>query len=163
MAKQGRKGAYSEWVSGNGLKTVCKWVKLGVSIKQVAHNIGVHEGTIYEWMKRFPEFAKAIKEAKQVPDLEVENAMFDAAVGRTTITKTRTILDVKTGMPVRIERIEEQVPPNITAQIFWMKNRQPERWRDINRTELSGTNGEAIQTESRVQFYLPDNGRDKNE
>lgn len=31
-----------------------------------------------------------------------------------------------------IKIIEEQqyIPPNTTAQIFWLKNRQPKKWRD---------------------------------
>ncbi|MCO7128318.1 helix-turn-helix domain-containing protein [Sporolactobacillus shoreicorticis] len=35
------------------------------------------------------------------------------------------------------ERVKE-VAPDTTAQIFWLKNRKPARWRDKKETELSG-------------------------
>ena len=29
----------------------------------------------------------------------------------------------------------EHVPPDVTAQIFWLKNRRPDRWRDVQNIE----------------------------
>ena len=33
----------------------------------------------------------------------------------------------------------KHIPPDTTAQIFWLKNRRPDRWRDKQQIEHSGT------------------------
>jgi len=37
----------------------------------------------------------------------------------------------------RVERIKKQVQPDVTAQIFWLKNRRPDRWRDKQELETT--------------------------
>lgn len=149
-----RKGVYNDWIEGKGLETVCQWARLGLSDKQIAHNMGISETAYYEWKNRFPAFAEAIKKAKGVPDLELENAMFDLATGRTYVEETKSILDPNTGKLLRIERVKKQVPPNPTVQIFLAKNRMPERYKD--RAPVQDTASEEKQT---VSIYIPDNGR----
>ena len=34
--------------------------------------------------------------------------------------------------------ITKQQAPDTTAQIFWLKNRKPQEWRDKQETEISG-------------------------
>lgn len=52
-----------------------------------------------------------------------------------------------------VERKVKEVVPDTTAQIFWLKNRRPDKWRDKQDMELSG------KLEQAVTFYMPDNGR----
>lgn len=125
-----RKGNYHDWIDGKGLETVCQWERLGISDKQLAHNMGISTTTLYEWKHKFPKFADAIKKAKSIPDLELENAMFNLATGKVFVEETRTVLDPNTGKVVRIERYKKQVPPNPTTQIFLAKNRMPDKYRD---------------------------------
>ncbi len=33
---------------------------------------------------------------------------------------------------------KKHIQPDTTAQIFWLKNRQPDRWRDQTHTNMSG-------------------------
>ena len=37
-----------------------------------------------------------------------------------------------------IKRIKKSLPPDGTAQIFWLKNRNPKRWRDKQEVDLNG-------------------------
>ncbi len=46
-----------------------------------------------------------------------------------SIPKTKEILEKK---------VIKQVSPDVTAQIFWLKNRRPDRWRDKQDIEHSG-------------------------
>lgn len=147
-----REGTYKEWISGKGLETVCKWAKLGLSDKQIAHNMGLKSvSTYYAWKKRFKEFSDAIKKAKTIPNLELENSMFDLATGNCYEEITRTILDVKTRQPVRIEKITRKVPPNPTMQIFLAKNRMPEKYKDrpVEQTDAYGNESDTV-------VYLPE-------
>lgn len=151
-----RKGLYREWIEGKGLENVCMWAKLGLMDKQIAGNMGISPTTFYDWQKKFPAFADAIKSAKAIPNLELENAMFDLALGRTYVEEVKSILDPKTGMVVRIEKTKKQIPPNPTTQIFLAKNRMPDKYKD--RVPVAERMDEE---EQKVEIYIPDNGRDE--
>lgn len=150
-----RKGLYREWIDGKGLENVCMWAKLGLMDKQIAGNMGISLTTFYDWQKKFPEFADAIKSSKAIPNLELENAMFDLALGRTYVEEVKSILDPKTGTVVRIEKTKKQIPPNPTTQIFLAKNRMPDKYKD--RVPVAEHMDEE---EQKVEIYIPDNGRD---
>lgn len=151
-----RKGLYREWVEGKGLENVCMWAKLGLMDKQIAGNMGISLTTFYDWQKKFPAFADAIKSAKAIPNLELENAMFDLALGRTYVEEVKSILDPKTGTVVRIEKTRKQIPPNPTTQIFLAKNRMPDKYKD--RVPVAER---VDKEEQKVEIYIPDNGRDE--
>lgn len=105
--------------------------------------MGISCATLYEWKKKYPEISEALKRAKEVADRVVENALYKSACGYEydEITEERQF-NRKTGKyeMVVTKRTRKTVPPNTTAQIFWLKNRKPEVWRDKveNRLELAG-------------------------
>lgn len=47
-------------------------------------------------------------------------------------------LSVSRYKSVLVEEKTKEVAPDVTAQIFWLKNRKPDVWRDKKETELSG-------------------------
>lgn len=69
----------------------------------------------------------ALKKGKEVVDRQVENALLKRALGyKYTETRTKT----ENGEITETITIEKEVIPDVTAQIFWLKNRKPEAWRD---------------------------------
>ena len=88
--------------------------------------MGISRGTFYEWIKRFDDISEAIKKGKEVVDYEVQQTLLKSALGyRTKETRIETDEDGKTKTII----IERDVPPNVTAQIFWLSNRRPDKWR----------------------------------
>lgn len=143
---------YDQWLTEEGLLKITGWARDGLIDKQIAHNMGIGASTLREWKGTFPEVAEALRKGKEVVDREVENALFRSAIGYTqTIRKPVKVRDVEydpeTGRKVReIERwvaVEEEihVPPQVTAQIFWLKNRKPDQWREKNDMTLTPSNG----------------------
>ena len=110
--KMGRKSKYDDFVSRKGLVLVEGWARDGLTDDQIAHNIGIRRSTLYEWKNKHSDFADAIKRSKEVADYEVESALFKKA---------------KMG--------------DTTAQIFWLKNRRPEKWRDKTDMTVTPSNG----------------------
>ena len=116
------------------------WARDGLTDEQIAHNMGVSYSTLCEWKDhRFPEILEALKKGKAPVDIEVENALLKRANGYTVTVKKpirvktkRQLKDKGTIEEERIEYVEEEVyiAPDTTAQIFWLKNRRPDRWRD---------------------------------
>lgn len=119
------------------------WARNGLSNEQIAHNIGINVGTLYEWVKRFPDIGEAIKKTKEVVDIEVENALHKRAMGYSydEVTRERRV-NKETGEEelVITKRITKHMPGDVTAQIFWLKNRKPDNWRDRRevRQEVDG-------------------------
>lgn len=148
------KGKYAEWITPDGLLLLEGWARDGLTDEQIAHNMGITAKTLYEWQNRFSEIRESLKKGKAPVDLEVENALLKKALGfRVTVRKP---VKVKTKKQLkdkglieeeRIEYTEEEVyiPPDTTAQIFWLKNRRPDKWRDRPEA-VQDSNNELLQS-----------------
>lgn len=117
--------------SKSGLTLLEGWARSGLSMKQIAKNIGITDQCLYLWFKKYPEIKQAVEKGKEVVDYEVENALYKTAMGFELVEQQ---LDNKGNKRM----IKRTVPPNVAAQIFWLKNRRPDRWRDKNESEVSG-------------------------
>ena len=119
-------GKYQRWLEPDGLLLLQSWARDGLTDEQIAGNCGISLSTYYAWKKAYPEISEAIKKGKEVVDVEVENALLKRAIGYTY--NETMVEDGPDGVKKRITR--KQVLPDVTAQIFWLKNRRPEVWRD---------------------------------
>lgn len=144
--KNGRPPMYTEWITEKGLAQVKEWAEEGLINKQLAHKIGINVATLYEWQDRFPEFADAIKKGKKVIDEQVENSLLKRAIGYRY--EEETWGKHNTGEMVLVKRVVKSQAPDVTAQIFWLKNRQPERWRE--RVEIKNEHEGTIKVEMGV-------------
>lgn len=140
MITIGRKGRHDDWISPDGLLTVQGFARDGLTDAQIAQKIGISLSTYYEWQNKFPEFSEAIKKGKAPVDVQVENALLKRALGydyEEVITEVEEIPAGKgpDGQQIirqkkHIRKVTRHVPPEVAAQIFWLKNRRPGRWRD---------------------------------
>ena len=90
-----------EWLQPDKLVLLEGWSRDGLSKEQIAHNIGIGRTTLYEWEQKEPNIADTLKKGREVVDFEVENAL-----------------------------LKNAMEGNVTAQIFWLKNRKKEQWRE---------------------------------
>lgn len=133
------KGKYQEWLTPDGITRLEAWARDGLTDEQLAAKIGITAATLYDWKNKYPEISEALKRGKEVVDIEVENALLKRALGydyteeRVEVSKENGKKSVKTTQTVK------HVPPDVTAQIFWLKNRRPDRWRDKQQLEHSGS------------------------
>lgn len=131
----GRKSGAIEWMTEDGLTKLQGWARDGLTDDQIAHNIGIARNTLYEWRKRFPDIDDALKRGKVVVDIMVENALLKRALGyeyEEVVTEIREEpREGKKPLQIKyIKKITKKALPDTTAQIFWLKNRRPDRWRD---------------------------------
>ena len=103
------KGKFQRWLEPDGLILLEGWARDGLTDEQIAQNMGIATGTLYLWKKSHIEICEALKKGKEVVDFQVENALVQAALDG-----------------------------NVTAQIFWLKNRRPDKWRDKPEAADSG-------------------------
>ena len=101
--------------------------------------MGISVSTLCEWKNKFSELSEALKKGREVADYIVENELFESCKTRTVTVKKpiklkKVMVDGKKRLEEeRIEYAEEQVvvPASVTAQIFWLKNRRPEKWAGV--------------------------------
>jgi transcriptional regulator with XRE-family HTH domain len=113
----------------------------GLTDEQIAHDLGISRKTLSVWKKVYVAVDDTLKEGKLLADGKVEASLYRRACGYSyTERKTIEFPDGST----RKEITEKVVAPDVTAGIFWLKNRQPENWRDVQRQELTGPGGEHL-------------------
>ena len=84
------------------------WARDGLTDIQIAEKLGISQDTFYKYKKKYPEFSESLKKGKEIVDYEVENALLQSAL-----------------------------KGNVTAQIFWLKNRKPKEWREKQEVAVS--------------------------
>lgn len=121
------KSKVDEWLTKDKLILLEGWARDGLTEEQIAHNMGVNVKTLYNWKTNNLPILQALKKGKEVVDFEVENALLKRALGYTvTLNKQKVTRDGDV-----VDAFEEvHVAPDVTAQIFWLKNRKQKQWRD---------------------------------
>ncbi|MBX6333726.1 helix-turn-helix domain-containing protein [Candidatus Saccharibacteria bacterium] len=132
------KGKYQEWLTPENLTLLEGWARDGLTDEQIAENIGIRRETLYDWKKRYPNISNALKRGKEVIDRQVENALLKRAIGYEYEEETQEYIPELDRMVVT-KRVKKKQAPDVTAQIFWLKNRRPDKWRDKQDIEHSGS------------------------
>jgi len=108
---------------------------MGATNVQIAREFGVSEETLNQWRRTHSEFAESLRQSKLTPDEAVEKSLLQRALG---YDATETSLTRNPDGTTTIKTTVHHVAPNVTAQIFWLKNRRPDLWRDRQEVEHSG-------------------------
>lgn len=95
------KGKYQEWLTPDGLLLLEGWARDGLTDEQIADKMHIGMSTFYRWQQEYQEIRDALKRGKAPVDIEIENVLLEKA---------------RNG--------------DMTAIIFWLKNRKPDKWRD---------------------------------
>jgi hypothetical protein len=127
----GRPSSYQPEYAEKAL-TLCKG---GATVREVAEFFEVTERTIHNWSHEFPEFFRALKTGREAADARVEQSLYRRALGYSFDS-----VHISAWQGVAIQTpIVTHVPPDVTAAIFWLKNRKPQEWRDVKAVEHSGS------------------------
>ena len=86
------------------------WARDGLTDEQIAKNMGISVKTLFNYKTNHLPILQALKKGKEIVDYQVENALLSSAL-----------------------------EGNTTAQIFWLKNRRPDKWRDKQKEETDTT------------------------
>lgn len=122
-----QQGKSAKWLTEEGLTLVAGWARNGLTDQQIAHNMGIAYSTFRVWRDKYAELAAVLKKSKEVVDLEVENALYKSAIG---YDYEEVIVEQTDGGKKHVKKTKKHMPGNTVAQIFWLKNRRPDKWRD---------------------------------
>lgn len=121
------KGKYADWLTPEGLLKIEGWARDGLTDEQIAANIGIGYSTLQTWKSKYQDIQDTLKRGKEIVDRQVENALLKRALGY----EYEEVREKYEG-GVLTERTvtKKEVVADTTAQIFWLKNRKPDKWRD---------------------------------
>lgn len=103
-----------------------KLAMLGLTDAEMAQVFDVSEQTLNAWKKEKPGFLESLKSGKVIADAEVTASLFHRATG---YEHPEDDIRVVNGEIVITPTIKHY-PPDPTSMIFWLKNRQPDKWRE---------------------------------
>jgi hypothetical protein len=135
---------YEQWVTKKGLEQIKAWAMNGLIDTEICKKIGIHISTLFEWKHRFPELAEALKNSKDVVDDMVEQALLKRATGYEVeeIEESETI-DPRAGTTTRTKTTTKHLTADTIAQIFWLKNRRPDKWRSQDKVVIENNTAES--------------------
>lgn len=108
-----------------------KFALLGATDAQLAEFFDVNVDTIYEWKNVHEAFSESLKRGKLQADAMVSTSLFQRALGYSHAED-----DIRTcDNQVVITPTIKHYPPDTTACIFWLKNRQRDKWREKQEQE----------------------------
>ena len=147
------KGRYEYWRTADGILLLKAWARRGLTLEEVAKQIGISRKTLHEWINRFGDIRDALKgRARECACAEIENAMHEHAKGHIAKVKKafklRHIDYDENGRKKReyetVELHEEEIyiPPDTTAGIYYLNNRCPERWSNKQEVNLDAKGGD---------------------
>lgn len=113
------------WLKEENLIKIKQWYRDGLRDIDVANKMGISRTTLYNWEAKTPGLKEMIKAGKVPADDIVESALFKRAVGYDFVDPNNP-------------NVTKHIPGDVTAMIFWLKNRNPERWHDSKVLGLSG-------------------------
>lgn len=121
---------------------------LGYTDADLADFFEVSESTINTWKIEHSKFLESIKKGKAVADGDVAEKLFHRATGYEHPEDDIRVVDGS----IVITPTIKHYPPDTTAAIFWLKNRQSKAWRDKQEVEQSGDVGLTIN----IKRFTPD-------
>lgn len=101
-------GKYQKWLEPDNLILLEGWARDGLTDEQIAKNMGISRKTLMDWKSKYSDICDTLKKGKEIVDYEVENALLKSALNG-----------------------------NTTAQIYWLNNRKPDKWRNKPKDELT--------------------------
>lgn len=132
------------------IKQAEKLCALGATDAEMADFFDVSVRTLNTWKIEYPEFLQSIKDAKEAADNRVERSLYQRAVGFSH-DAVKIFMPANAVAPVYAP-YREQFPPDTAAAIFWLKNRRRDQWRDKQDHELTGKDGEPLNTGPNIFF-----------
>lgn len=124
------KGKYHEWLQEDKLNILRSWARKGLTDAEIAKRIGIQRPTLYDWKNKYPNISDALKKGKEIYDNEVEESLHKSTLGYFIEEEKTLVQKIGDKEVIKKEKIKKWIPPNVTAQIFWLKCRKKEEWQE---------------------------------
>lgn len=108
------------------LEKLYKLALLGATDEQIADFFNITRSTLSKYKAEDKEFSDTLKRGKVQADAEVADSLRNRALGYSHKETKFFVIEGK----VEAVETEKHYPPDATSAIFWLKNRQRDKWKD---------------------------------
>lgn len=173
MAKKGkevktkRKGGRKSIWTPKLENAIVASVENGCSFKEAYEAAGISKDTFFKRLKANSDFSDRIKKAREAQIRIVEDALFKTAAG--LIDRIEEVHEnIKIGKnkktpAVLVRTTTRKLAPNVAAQVFYLGNRDPKNWKNIQHSKLSGSLGLEVKAEDIFRAREEAAAKEKNE
>jgi len=158
-----RGNSYAKGNKGGGRKSEYRQIysdqveilsKLGAIDLEIAEIFAVSEQTINVWKKKHKEFSLALKRGKDLADARVAMRLHERAMGFEHNSEEIKVVSNGAGLGSSVVRVPVRkiYPPDTTAAIFWLKNRQKDKWGDRSEIDITSMEESIIKPMTDKQF-----------
>lgn len=106
---------------------------LGATDADIASFFNVGLTTLNNWKRKNTEFRDAMKIGKLAADAKVAKSLYQRAIGF-----QQQEIDIRVIKGQVIQTIyTKRYPPDTASAIFWLKNRQPDLWKERRERDMS--------------------------
>ena len=134
-----------EYLDDTGLSYIRGLAREGLTRREIAKKLNISYSTLNRWIKQYPDFKQAMRVGRDQSDSKVEESLYKRACGFQTVEIVEDYkTDPATGDQVLVgsKKIIKDIPPDTTAQIYWLKNRQRDKWKDKWEIQVTGAEEE---------------------
>lgn len=140
QTKVGRPSPYADGYAAAFPDLGRKLALLGATDREIASVFEISESTLNLWKQEHPEFSESLKAGKATADAEVADRLYQRAMGYEHDEVDIRVVDHE----IVQTQIRKFYPPDTTAGIFWLKNRQRDKWRDKVETGVTDSEGKDV-------------------
>ncbi len=133
MAKKVTLGAKSQYWSHvkPRFKEIEAWLKGGLDEKDIFANLGIGKTSWENYKNNSPELRELIKKGRETPIKVVANSLYKNATGfYYYIDKEVKVKNSDGSERIEIIELKKFKPPETTACIFYLKNKDKKNWGD---------------------------------
>ena len=136
-----RKPKIDEWLTPGKLALIEGWARDGLSMEQIANNIGISRRQLYNWKDDNCTICTALENGKEQANYQVENSLFRLATGY-YFEESVSVGDESAAV---VRSVKKYVRPDFRAIEMWLKTKWPERYAKKESLEIQ-----------KLQIMLPD-------
>jgi len=128
------------------LEQLKRLAEQGLTDAQISFVLKISEATLNNY-KKDKKFLESLKKGKLISDAKVEESLYSRATG---YSHPDVHISNYLG-EITVTPITKNYPPDVTACIFWLKNRQPEKWRDDKNLKIQGDKENPLEVNLKIE------------
>lgn len=127
------------WLEPAGLARIRELAERGLTNVEISNEMGIALRTLTSWRNKYKEIDKAVRGGKVKPDKKVEDSLYNRSLGYNwTETVTMKVPDENGKLVIAwVKETTRHVPGDVTAMIYYTKNRMPDRWSNRDRDPMA--------------------------
>lgn len=134
------------WSSNDGLLLAAHFARANMNPAALAQRMGIAEETLRRWRNKSPKLNSALLQSDEMDIARIEDALIRRACGFSVVERSDE--DAPNGLKSKTS--EKFLPPDLSAQIFYLKARSPERWSEDGERKDNGLMQEIIEAVKQV-------------